>query len=374
MSDDRNFKIASAHANSANQFALGLSLFPIDMEDSYARYLIFDGSLDRPWSVVEANRNASDITYANGEYFALSEEEYVHVLTGQTGTTEEIKGMGVHADRAKYGSGLEINEIDGELLIAGQGRQIYRRDGKDNWVKLPVSDIVTGAGQDDVDFNGLDGNSFKDIICCGTTSPAFQSTPKDLEAQMSAAIEVDDDEELLRLMELDEANDPKPEGRAYHWDGEAWTQIDVEDYFPKTVFVDRQNRTWLGCNQGTVLQVERDEDGEFDVDDIEIIEDSRTDIYSITEFKGRLILASAEGLFAYDENFDSLDDEIVRIKPKLNKALGPRPSPLKVQAVDDVMFYFDYNLGIYIWDGNKKWTNIPIPPELLERDFKNLKP
>ena len=42
-----------------------------------------------------------------------------------------------------------------------------------------------------------------------------------------------------------------------------------------------------------------------------------------------------------------------------------------MQAVDDVLFYFDYKLGVHRFDGNR-WEEIPIPPELLARDFRGL--
>jgi len=368
------FKITGAVARSKTEFSVGLNILPLNAEDPYTIFLSYDGSKTQPWARSDANRNLSDLTDLKGTYFGLSDEEFAYRLDEDGLNSEKIKGMGIYADDATEGAGNIITNIDGTPYIVGQRRQYYKRSGDGVWMKMSTQELVPGKNQKDIDFEGIDGLSKDAIFLCGQTVTEDYFTPDDLEEKMNAALENDDDDEYDRIDALIEARRPKPEGRAYHWDGSYWTQIDVEDYFPKTVFVDSKGRTWLGCNQGTVLQVERDEDGEFDVDDIEIIEDSRTDIYSITEFKGRLILASAEGLFAYDENFDSLDDEIVRIKPKLNKALGPRPSPLKVQAVDDVMFYFDYNLGIYIWDGDKAWTNIPIPPEFLERDFKGLKP
>ena len=46
-------------------------------------------------------------------------------------------------------------------------------------------------------------------------------------------------------------------------------------------------------------------------------------------------------------------------------------TPLKVVAVDDVLFFFDYRQGVHRFDGTN-WTAIPIPPPLLERDFKGL--
>lgn len=368
MSDDRTFKINTAHAKSEHEFAIGLNAFPMDMEDSHTAYLIYDARLEQPWSRVDANRNSSDITSDDNNYYALSSEEYVHVLNGTVGISEEIKGMGIHADNATEGAGLAIANIANIIFIAGQKRQFYKRNESGIWPEIFIN--ISTLDKIDISFEALGGSAENDIILSGRTAPNIGRTSEELRNARSKAIASGDKKKQREIRKLIRAGRTKPEGRAYHWDGSTWTQIDVEDYFPRTVFFDSQGRAWLGCDRGTILQVERDEDGDFDVDDIEIIEESRAVISSITEFKGRLIMASTEGLHAYNEDFDSIDDEIVQIKPKLNKKLHSKPSPLKVQAVDDVMYYFDYNLGIYIWDGDKTWTNIPIPPELLERDFK----
>ena len=87
-------------------------------------------------------------------------------------------------------------------------------------------------------------------------------------------------------------------------------------------------------------------------------------IVSICKFGERMIIATRDGLFEFIANEDSLHGETIPIKPKLGKKKG-NPLPLKIQAVDDVMIYFDYNLGIYIWDGDKDWTYFSIPKELL---------
>ena len=44
-------------------------------------------------------------------------------------------------------------------------------------------------------------------------------------------------------------------------------------------------------------------------------------------------------------------------------------SPLKVAAADDVLFLFDYRQGVHRFDG-KDWTQIAIPPALLDLTFQ----
>ncbi len=57
------------------------------------------------------------------------------------------------------------------------------------------------------------------------------------------------------------------------------------------------------------------------------------------------------------------------IDPTINKSI---PTPLKVQAVDDTLYYFDSKHGVYTFNG-RDWTAIDVPRELLQREFRGLK-
>ncbi len=50
------------------------------------------------------------------------------------------------------------------------------------------------------------------------------------------------------------------------------------------------------------------------------------------------------------------------LRPRLDAAInGGVPTPLKLQTVGDVMFYFDYKHGVCRWDG-ETWDWIDFPP------------
>jgi hypothetical protein len=80
-----------------------------------------------------------------------------------------------------------------------------------------------------------------------------------------------------------------------------------------------------------------------------------------------MVIASDYALHWFDGHLLSPLKPI--LDPSINRNI---PTPLKVQAVDDVLYLFDYKHGIHIFDG-VKWAEIEIPPELLEREFKGLK-
>ncbi|OWV80475.1 hypothetical protein ATY78_07255 [Rhizobium sp. R635] len=89
---------------------------------------------------------------------------------------------------------------------------------------------------------------------------------------------------------------------------------------------------------------------------------------SITKFKDRMVIASDYALHWFDGHLLS------PLKPVLDPSINRNiPNPLKVHAVDDVLYYFDFKHGVHTFDGDR-WTEIEIPPELLERDFNGLPP
>jgi len=284
--------------------------------------------------------------------------------------SDKIPGAGLYSDDAQgLGAMNEIINLDGVLFAVGLGQQLYKFDNS-KWEKIE-NDIFKAKGDvEGFDFYGINGTSPETFYVTAKEDMKSGEAPEELEDELWQASIDDDFENFQRLSrEIEKYNSRPAKGRTFHCDGSNWSEVDVEDQFPEAVFVDSSNQVWLG-GAGNCTLMKVDEDGE--IDPTEIDDEERGSIYSITEFQNRLILANDYGLYAYNEDYDSLDDEVVRIKPKLVKKLGKKPSPLKVQTIDDVMFYFDYNLGIYIWDGDKNWTNIPIPDVLLEREFKGL--
>ncbi|WP_244480934.1 hypothetical protein [Methylobacterium sp. Leaf102] len=169
-----------------------------------------------------------------------------------------------------------------------------------------------------------------------------------------------------RAYELARKNAPSKglstEGRAYHWNGEAWTEIPLpgsSPYVIKDIFIETPDRVWMVGSRGTIL-VGNARSG---FSNVGFAGDTET-LLSIIRFKDKYIVASDYALHIFDGH------HLTPLKPRLRRR-GGAPTPLRVQAVHDVLFYFDYKLGVHRFDGNR-WEEIPIPPELLARDFRGL--
>ena len=374
-------KIRAAHATDRDNFCLILYDTDYDYDEPFSIVLLYDALTPKqPWSRYDVPRLISDVEFItnvdNTETFIdLSDEGDIYRFEGDKAAHSKIEGAGLYSEDSKgYGAMNEILNLEGALLAVGLAQQLYMKE-MDSWEKIEDPIFQPEGDVENIHFNAIGGRSKDHLHVVGIESmkSVQHNIPQKLLDERLAAKRADDREWFRRVqVKIREHRTPLPKrkGRAFHFNKGTWSEIDVEDQFPETVFIDSKDQVWFG-GAGNSTLIKLDEDHE--IDPIEIDPEGRGSIYSITEFKDRLILANDFGLFAYNENYDSLEDEIVRIKPKLNKKLHTKPSPLKVQAVDDVMYYFDYNLGIYIWDGDKTWTNIPIPPELLEREFKGLK-
>lgn len=80
-----------------------------------------------------------------------------------------------------------------------------------------------------------------------------------------------------------------------------------------------------------------------------------------------MVIASDYALHWFDGHMLS------SLKPSLDPTINKNvPNPVKVQAVDDILFYFDSKHGVQRFDGHE-WTPIEIPAELFERDFKGIR-
>ena len=252
------------------------------------------------------------------------------------------------------------------------GNQIYKRMAKGNWKVITSTELVVPNGYDSIFFTSISGINEDNYYICGTMDPSAIDTPHDIEAAMQKAEDKEDWDEYFRLMDVDVEQSSKNRkanlGCCYYWDGNEFIDCDVDEHFPQGIFIESPDQVWMGGSKGHVLGGNAGEGfEEFELTDVE------DEIYSVTKLKDKIICAGDYGLYQYTPNADAFQGIAKRLKPRVNKRQADGLSPLKVQTVDDVMFYFDRDLGIYIWDGDKTWTNIPIPAELLERDFKGLK-
>jgi hypothetical protein len=156
-----------------------------------------------------------------------------------------------------------------------------------------------------------------------------------------------------------------PAGFGAYFDGEVWQNLELGKYPPvNSICAESAGKIVMAGSNGLILTGNAD----AGFRNVSFIGDASLNLLSVTSFKGQSIIASDHGLHSFDGYILS------PIRPRFGIVkLSSIPTPLKVQAVDDVLFYFDYKHGVHRFDG-ENWEEIVIPPELLERDFKGLPP
>ncbi|NMV69850.1 hypothetical protein HI842_10195 [Agrobacterium fabrum] len=127
------------------------------------------------------------------------------------------------------------------------------------------------------------------------------------------------------------------------------------------MLVEDSERVWAVGNNGVIL-FGNARDGFQDVS----FKGNDEDLRSVTRFKDRMVIASDYALHWFDGHVLSPLKPV--LDPRINKSV---PTPVKVQAIDDVLYYFDSKHGIHTFDGTA-WNEIEVPTELLERNFKGL--
>ncbi|MGO8073127.1 hypothetical protein AB9F41_11515, partial [Rhizobium leguminosarum] len=129
------------------------------------------------------------------------------------------------------------------------------------------------------------------------------------------------------------------------------------------IFIEANDKIWAVGGNGVILCG----NAEHGFEDISF-KGNDEKLRSITKFKDRMVIASDYALHWFDGHLLSPLKPV--LDPRINRNI---PNPLKVQAVDNDLYYFDSKHGVHTFDGDR-WTEIEIPPELLERDFKGLSP
>jgi hypothetical protein len=157
-----------------------------------------------------------------------------------------------------------------------------------------------------------------------------------------------------------------PEGRAYHWDGKTWRRITLPNTEPLlSIYLESPEKIWMTGYGGTILL--GNAAGGFT--NMAFHGDTET-IASFTKFGSDYVAASP--YFIYRFNGHNLSSFVPGwIDRYDNPSIKGRSDPLSIAAIDDVLYCFTCTRGIYRFDG-ERWEEIPIPLELLERDFKGL--
>lgn len=349
-----------------------------DNEDMYSYILTYEGKLEQPWSRSDVPRKIDGLTCGMGEdgrpvIHALSDEGDLYTLhMGRDSTYTKIEGAGVYSeDATDLGYVNAIAQVGSALFVTGYHSQLYRlTDGNIEWFhrdKLPE----TPATYDYLIFGRLTGLSEADIYMSVTYSPTSTNRPltEEEENRRRKLFEEGRNEEAIAIREAAEGPSRVYEGRLYHWNGDEWRIVATPrggKYYPEPatlsdIFIENKDKVWAVGDNGVILMGS----AEYGFDDVSFKGNSEN-LRSITKFRDRMVIASDYALHWFDGHMLS------PLKPNLDPAINKNvPNPVRVQAVDDILFYFDSKHGVRTFDG-REWTEIEIPAELLERKFKGI--
>lgn len=351
-----------------------------DYEDMYSYILVYEGRLEQPWSRSDVPRKIDALTgtmSASGRavIHALSDEGDVYTLPmGESSSHRKIEGAGVYSDDATdLGYVNSIARIDDVLLVTGYHSQLYRVSDADiDWFhrdKLPQAPET----YDYLSFGALDGSSESNLYMSVSYYPTStnRELTEDEEEEMGRLYLAGRNEEAAAIRRASEGASRVIEGRLYHWDGKAWSIVAEPrsgKYYPEPaalsdVFMEAPDKVWAVGDNGVIL-VGNAQLGFQDVS----FKGNDENLRSITRFGDRMVIASDYGLHWFDGHI------LTPLKPVLDPSINRNiPNPIKVQAADSRLYYFDAKHGIHVYDG-AEWTEIPVPPELLQRDFGGLAP
>ncbi|MDD7974005.1 hypothetical protein, partial [Roseinatronobacter alkalisoli] len=343
-----------------------IAIGELEYDDQFMAILSYDGRFPQPWSRVDVDREIADIGYLRlTEYndpvpVALSNEGDVYTLLGEQTDWSKIAGTGILSEDADGRGDVYELLIDGSLCyILGRSRQIYSRNDLNEWKMLSL-EREGRPGYEAEYFGAAELLADGRIIVAGTSRPA-----RDASGLLPDRTGMNQQELMQFFQERmrQRARQAQPEYRLYLFHDGKFHQLEMpSDLAPRDIHVDPMGRIWIVGVDGLILRG-RPEDGFGRLD---FHGDTET-LHSATWFQGELIVASGYMLHRFDGH------RLTPLKPKLNDPFRNRntPTPMKLQTVGDVMFYFDYKHGVCRWDG-ESWDWIDIPPALLERDFKGL--
>ncbi len=331
-----------------------------------ASLLTYDAAFAQPWERSDARRIINAITVAEEieqgvEFAAVSNEGDVYLTRPGGLLTERIVGAGVDSpDASGLGSSHDITMVDGRLYVCGSTSQVYRRDGPGRWTRMTTAGLEPEPGFAKVDVRRMVGMSADRIHLLGSAVLSRrQLTPADI-AEMGEAGKCGDTKRVLEIINStkDAGVDYTDQGRAYIGGDAGWTGVPLpERHVLNDVFIETPDTAWMVGYGGTILRGS----SAAGFAQVGFRGDTET-ILSFARYRDRYVAASDHALHWFSGHNLSL----FRPLP----AAGAL-SCLKVLAVDDVLYYFDYKRNVFRFDG-QSWEEILIPPELLERSFKGL--
>jgi hypothetical protein len=286
----------------------------------------------------------------------------------------KIEGAGVYSDDAtnlRYVN--SIAAVGDALFVGGYYSQLYRvTDQSIDWFRQETLPQAPDTF-DYLVFGDIDGSSEKDLYMAVTLSPTSTSremSEEDQEAMGRLYLE-GRNEEAAAIRRAHEGVTRVLEGRLFHWNGEEWRMVAkprsgkhyAEPATLSDVFLEGEGKVWAVGNNGVILFG----NAQHGFRDVSFKGDDKN-LRSITKFKNRMVIASDYALHWFDGHL------LTPLKPSIDPSINKNVlTPLKVQSVGDILYYFDYKHGVSTIDG-EKWTQIDIPEKLLDRDFVGLPP
>ena len=348
-------RLYAAFVRSKERFCI--AIVETDEDDPYSFILVYDSRNKKHWTRYDVKAVVTSIaSYVDpklGETYAALTREGGVVFIGKDETQIEaipLAGIGSD-DKPGRGRLSSVAEIAGVLYAAGANSQVYRRDGADLWNDISSVILAPEPGFDAVSFRCINGVDYNELYVCGYADPHFRDFTQEERRDLSQASK-DNDFARARAI-LDAVGDPNRtiKARAFRWEGAKWERVLIANN--NTLYdicIAADSQVYI-AGFGGVLFVSTPS-GSFD--DV-LIRGMTETILSMTIFQGDLVLATERNVFRIRGS------SAVSIAPSLRVR-----SPVKVQAVQDALFYFDYRAGVFRYDQNG-WTSIPIRPELTSR-------
>lgn len=365
IGSDWKATIQAAAAFDADRFTICVG--ELEYDDPFTAIISYDGRFSQPWSRTDVEREIVDISYMEEEAsggpipVALSNEGDVYVLKNEQVERSKIPGAGVLSDDAEGFGAVHTLVIDGDnQYVVGDSRQLYRRESLGTWQRLSA-DKFREDGYEAEHFGSaisLEGSLLIESFQRPYSAPnAAQFDPKTWE-------NVSPEQFLKMMKEQRSQRSTKPRvQRVYHYlDGELARLSVPEDCVIKGLYRDPEQRIWLLGVAGLILKGTIE--GGFEK--VGFRGDTET-LFDAAWYRSELLIATDDGLRRFDGHKLSI------VKPRLNSAAinGNVPAPLKIQAFDNTLIYFDRKHGVCRWNG-QFWSWYQMPPSLLQREFKGL--
>ncbi|MBB3953044.1 hypothetical protein [Aureimonas jatrophae] len=366
MPGDFNPKLRCAHAIDRDRFALVYG--ELEYDDTFSIMLFHDGAFETPWRRIDVAREINAVTSfgpavagARGEAYALLSNEGDVYFSDPGFPAEKIAGAGIQSPDASGRGALYALAAHGDTLFAaGTNGQVYRRGRDGVW-------IAWGDGQSgeeaiaQVALAAIQAFGPQVLMVVGGVLPEAQAYDVTEDPTFFDDMSIDDLAALFERQLALEASTLEASGKAFRMgDGGVLSLVPAPVPNLRALCVETADSIWIVGENGAILHggLERP----FEI--VSSAADQQT-LLSVTRFRGETIVASEDGLHRFDGH---------RLQP-LQRRLGEVvdsgvPSPLKVQAVGDFLFYFDAKHGVRLWDGDS-WEAVRVPPELLRREFRD---